>query len=460
MDPQPDNAEPDALHKHYSTPRFLPATIVTSSPESRAAVRGQNQAGFNADMSNPLHHTATNPSDSTKKEQFAAFGAPGPLAGNARRNPSGLGGLLKRKSAQFAAQSVEQHQKGPQVLLGAEGIVRPGTSDPSSRAHQDRTTTIETPQVIVRAPVPQAANLPATSLLSRDSSFADNITNHAHTSNAHTVFDLSITSGNDRGSVTTSNLHGPARSMKKGPDLRQFFEPGRLTVGQKNSMYGLSQEENRTDDAIPSEHAEDGRMEMGQTRKRFRQEFDDDNDGSFVNETEAKRFKPNPRDGYGTRESGGYAMLPPFSPHIERAASRQSHSMEIEPRHSSVVHESPHSTGRHTHSRGRRTVSPSEDKSYSQYDPTPAFNQEHALDKLLGRDVDLYVKTNMDKYEHIAGKYQKVLDHVQAHMASKLTLYATVQSGIDNHNARLEDREKLLDAARKKLVKQSGNVLG
>lgn len=53
-----------------------------------------------------------------------------------------------------------------------------------------------------------------------------------------------------------------------------------------------------------------------------------------------------------------------------------------------------------------------------------------------------------------------LLEQVKSHMTAKLKLYSGFHRKVDDHNVILQEREQVLDAARKRLVKESGNVLG
>ena len=44
--------------------------------------------------------------------------------------------------------------------------------------------------------------------------------------------------------------------------------------------------------------------------------------------------------------------------------------------------------------------------------------------------------------------------------STKLKLYSGFHRKVDDHNVILQEREQVLDSARKRLVKESGNVLG
>jgi len=44
--------------------------------------------------------------------------------------------------------------------------------------------------------------------------------------------------------------------------------------------------------------------------------------------------------------------------------------------------------------------------------------------------------------------------------SAKLKLYANLSANVDKHNSVLEERDRILISARKRLIQESGNVLG
>ena len=127
----------------------------TQKPDSRAT--------FTPDQENPLHSHREN---SKKETSFPMSSRSDPLANNSavaatsgRPPTSGLGGLLKKKSLTA--------DKGPPANGPAvtNPPIRPGTSDPHSRAHAGRTVNRQAAQLPVLAPTPIR---PHSSLLSRN----------------------------------------------------------------------------------------------------------------------------------------------------------------------------------------------------------------------------------------------------------------------------------------------------
>jgi len=101
------------------------------------------------------------------------------------------------------------------------------------------------------------------------------------------------------------------------------------------------------------------------------------------------------------------------------------------------------------------------------------------LDRLLGCDTDAYVEEHMGKYEQamnrwrdcsmeeweaggdeLATRFAKILDFVKDHMITKMKLFKNLDAKVDMHNTVLDERQKMLEGAKARLVHESGNVLG
>ncbi|OCH87588.1 hypothetical protein OBBRIDRAFT_827616 [Obba rivulosa] len=136
--------------------------------------------------------------------------------------------------------------------------------------------------------------------------------------------------------------------------------------------------------------------------------------------------------------------------------------------------------------RGRFQPPAAESGAYDQLQ-TPAHisagkqpsQDDHALHRLLGQDLEAYVDLNVENYEQskkkwsecpvdewkagadvLAGKFTKLLDFVKEHMTTKLTLYASLHSTVATHRGILSERDKMLKEAREGLVREGGNVVG
>ncbi|KAK0440180.1 uncharacterized protein EV420DRAFT_1486007 [Desarmillaria tabescens] len=101
--------------------------------------------------------------------------------------------------------------------------------------------------------------------------------------------------------------------------------------------------------------------------------------------------------------------------------------------------------------------------------------QRGALDKLLGRDANIFVEEHMDSYEALIELKWKncTMDEwiagadvlkdpriCQDSYDMKLKLFATFDMQVDSHGVVLEERQKVLAGVKQKLVSESGNILG
>lgn len=116
-------------------------------------------------------------------------------------------------------------------------------------------------------------------------------------------------------------------------------------------------------------------------------------------------------------------------------------------------------------------------------------NNEGALDKLLGRDANVFVEEHMDNYEVLIEKWKNCTmdewiagaDSEHSYIAmhrvalsrfhpiclltlrrrsTKLKLFASFDKQVDSHGVVLEERQKVLAGVKQRLVSESGNILG
>ncbi|TFK45819.1 hypothetical protein OE88DRAFT_1668670 [Heliocybe sulcata] len=71
---------------------------------------------------------------------------------------------------------------------------------------------------------------------------------------------------------------------------------------------------------------------------------------------------------------------------------------------------------------------------------------------LLGADLSVTLE--------LMGKFGDVMDYVKDHLHTKMSLYASLHSRVEEHKGTLGNRDKILQDVRERLVRQSGNVLG
>ncbi|KAI0323380.1 hypothetical protein GY45DRAFT_1376360 [Cubamyces sp. BRFM 1775] len=74
--------------------------------------------------------------------------------------------------------------------------------------------------------------------------------------------------------------------------------------------------------------------------------------------------------------------------------------------------------------------------------------------------TQLVVATVVSALPELAGRFGKMLDFVNDHMTTKLALYASMQTNIDEHKQVLSERERTLKEARESLVREGGAVVG
>ena len=168
----------------------------------------------------------------------------------------------------------------------------------------------------------------------------------------------------------------------------------------------------------------DGRLKMStfaQTKKRNRDEIEEDRDDSYWAEKQAKRHKSRHREEFETVSliclssptspidisniKRGYTKSSPFSLRPEKASS--SHAEDDVLRRFPDARGSPGSP-RYT---GRRTASPVNERHVPdespQADPAAPDERRNAFEKLLGRDTDAFVQQNMEKYDAMVKKWSE-----------------------------------------------------
>ncbi|KDR78712.1 hypothetical protein GALMADRAFT_154657 [Galerina marginata CBS 339.88] len=456
----------------------------------QAPVRSDSRTNFVADQGNPLHSSSGAVEVEAKKlDGSLVSGSVASLNGNGMisnsRPTSGLGGLVKKRSN----------------AAGSAAINRPGTADPhSSRAHQGRLANVQNFQVPVVAPTPQQAMRSSSSLLSRNTgsgalplnnpfkvpSISDSSSNsdkssekNAHISTSDTTSSLLDASNNRESSLPKSDSDLVTEAFMQPPSLK--FKHAGNSIGPRRIFIDPGPVQNDTfgNDKSISAHevTEDGRIKAMPQRKRTRNEVDDD-DEAYRHENPSKRHKGHPDN--GTHESRR-AFSRELLPGVERPSSGLSHTADRHS-HGYQTQESPVARQK---SRGQSQRGPSNSPlgaNYSPYDmrhAQPRQEEAGALDKLLGQDTNGYVRENMDDYDRlvekwtnctmkewlagadeVASQYHKILDFVKEYVSVKLKLYGSFDTTIGKHNALLGDRNHVLDVARKRLVEESGSVLG
>lgn len=389
-------------------------------------------------------------------------------------------------------------------------IPRPGTADPRSTAHQEqklfsrRSMNREVNSTNLIAPVPVQASRPHLSLLADSQSFSGttafktpalaisapqsdkNQTSDAHIPTSAVEFPFKTpqarleipsrqSTSPEASAIPTSDTIAetdvPIETSAMKFSLSHPAGPQRLLINRESHY---SQKQGELEPLSGHIINESGRIvkSVNIANKRSRDEMDDsDVEADLDGGQPTKRLKiqnsddRRGRDEYSTRSK---VRSPPQS--SPRHASEYGHPGES-PEARTISRSHHHQNGR---------SSPPIEERYS-YRP----EHEHVspeprlLDSLLGKDVDSYLKEHMAMYDksvarwtecemsewvagagEIAEKYGRILDFVKSHMTAKLKLYSGFHRKVDDHNVILQEREQVLDAARKRLVKESGNVLG
>ena len=207
----------------------------------------------------------------------------------------------------------------------------------------------------------------------------------------------------------------------KGSAFKQTG-PQRVLLEQQFGQYNTSE----VDLIAPiagHEITTEGRLKMstfGQTKKRNRDDIEEDEDDSYWVEKQAKRRKSHHREEietvsliylfpYFTNDISdiqrGYTKSPPFSLRPEKTSS--SHAEGDVHRRFSDARGSPGSP-RYS---GRRTASPVNERHIPDESPqaeqTAPDKRRNAFERLLGRDTNAFVQQNMEKYEALVKKWSE-----------------------------------------------------
>ncbi|KAJ3799388.1 hypothetical protein GGU11DRAFT_743401 [Lentinula aff. detonsa] len=240
------------------------------------------------------------------------------------------------------------------------------------------------------------------------------------------------------------------------------------------------------------------------TKKRSRAELDADDDVIYANHMDSgptKRYKTNEPLQVDMDARSYMEEADPFNPQARFSPELLSSPMERR--------ESPQSTSHEPHDYRQHTSPPVHHQGFNQHQfqysermardhtvigggngggdsgigpPSPSNGSNErggdALDKLLGCQAHVYIEDHMEKYEQLAmkwkdcsmeewvkgadeimAKYVKILDFVKNHMTTKLKLFTSFDQQLEAHNSVLNDRAKVLDGVKSKLVVQSGSIL-
>ncbi|CAA7267487.1 unnamed protein product [Cyclocybe aegerita] len=457
--------------------------------------RAQSRAAFVPDPNNPLHNSgasgnAGQAQDSELlKNLDAAFAAPGSRPGNGtnasgRMPTSGLGGLKKRKMS-GQENGVQNPSAGTTPMHNNN--VRPGTADPRSVHAMGQ----QGAHIPLAVPIPHNAARSSPLLFRDKTSFFSSSSlkngapslssgasdksaeNSAHIPTLDTSSPFTASSGQHPPSTVSDPHQSP-----NFPSFSNQAGPQRIIVDPEVRRRSYAQRMPEGGQGVPEGHeiTEDGRLKMSlhQGVKRGREDEQEDED-AYVYAAQAKRFK-------GVNMEAEENISRRLSPVTDRPSSGQSQSSSYR-RTTFFAPEGegaslPHHDHRAQH-RGSVYNSPAGSKRPPFFPDRREYAEPGALDKLLGRDTDAFVKEKMDSYDarvkkwnectlaqwvagsdEIGAMFHKILDLVKKEMDGKLKLYATLNTNVANHNTILEERKQVLGAAQMKLVKESGNALG
>ncbi|ESK95932.1 hypothetical protein Moror_961 [Moniliophthora roreri MCA 2997] len=244
-------------------------------------------------------------------------------------------------------------------------------------------------------------------------------------------------------STSQDDLH--REQFRLNPNLSNPIPPQRILLDDTHSLPGLIPK-NRTKRARPDARPED----------------EQENDLVYPGENpgSGKRYKPNHHP-QGDVDYLRQSFSPPrFSSPIDDA----SHS---------EYHRSPNM---HHH---QQQHGPSDSFINLSHHSNGTSQGQNSLDKLLGCQAHVFVEDHMEWYgqltnkwrectmeewvkgaDEIMAKYSKILDQVKKHMETKLKLFASFDAQVTNHKAVLEDRARLLDGVKQRLVSNSQTILG
>ncbi|KAJ3923323.1 hypothetical protein F5877DRAFT_31709 [Lentinula edodes] len=346
---------------------------------------------------------------------------------------------------------------------GSQGSLN--LSGRKSNANQTNSTSTESPSLLATAKAlsirreqagtpsvfaPKPLNAVSAADLLSSSSFKTPALPNSSVTNSHVKNEAHISNGNEE------NPH-PASQYKLGnaPPQRVLLHNDDSTRTIPTSMAGLIPKHGRRD-------------HDRSTKKRGRVELDADDDMMYVN-----HMDPGPAKRYKTNAPIQVGRLP----HVQSRFSPQLLSSPIE------RSESPQMTRRGPHDYQQHT-SPSEHHAlgFGQHQHHIGMGGD-ALDKLLGCQADAYIEDHMQKYEQLTTKwkecsmeewvkgadeimvkYSKILDFVRSHSdvhlyRTKLKLFTSFDKQLEAHDSVLDNRAKVLEGVKSKLVAQSGSIL-
>ncbi|KAF8902157.1 hypothetical protein CPB85DRAFT_1322046 [Mucidula mucida] len=262
--------------------------------------------------------------------------------------------------------------------------------------------------------------------------------------------------------TSTPNILSP-RPVLPPQSMSPLFDPKAPSPSADPKETHISASFTSTESFASPDHSKFIQSQSGSRlpSKRSRNDFEDDHQGGGypydVAYANAKRYRLDDDENskYANSNFSPSRMSSPLAPNYEPSPQARAF-----PRH-------------------RQVEEPQYEQQPLSQNNSQTQQQGGALNKLLGRDADLFVEEHTENYEIltekwknctmdewvagadvIMGKYGKILDFVKGHMTTKLKLFATFDKHVDAHNVVLDDRAKVLNGVKQRLVKESGNILG
>ncbi|KAF5349757.1 hypothetical protein D9758_010194 [Tetrapyrgos nigripes] len=305
---------------------------------------------------------------------------------------------------------------------------------------------------------------------------------HIPTSDTQSVLNSS-TSGSFKLKVSHTNPSGPPLRVPitTGEDSQTHFVSGTLPMSgllrQSNGKRSRTEFEAGQDDEIDEMlmyvgHC--GRDQDGPMLKRYKAQVQPKEQRDEIEEIDSTRPSLSPISPVlpDRSLSSPVDQLDRLGHPRARTRSLHAHS-DVEYEHNSPVQDM---YANHVHHLG-----PSHSHGRSRGNDRGFEAQHHgvsSLDKLLACDASAYVDDHMERYEQMANKwkqcrmeewvkgadeimakYSKIMDFVKDHMSKKLALFASFDAHVETHNGVLDERKRLLEAAKKKLVEGGGSMI-
>ncbi|KAK7037780.1 hypothetical protein VNI00_010741 [Paramarasmius palmivorus] len=421
-----------------------------SRPASRVANRkdqnadsSSNSSQFTPDLSNPLHagtdasqaHSLQKPASSIDNTKISAI--------NGAAKPLNLNGFMKKPPG--------VQPPGPSASRSSNAPVPRRSS--LENASNDTTNAINTlirrdavahTSINLVTPIPRAAAQSNNPLYQSNSPVLQSVANPFKTP-AVPMQHSPAKSTHISSSTAQDDLH--REQFRFNTNMTTSVPPQRILVDDNHTLPGLIPK-NRTKRTRPDATAEE----------------EQETDLVYLGESNgpAKRYKSH-------HHSDGSANID----YMRQSFSPQRFSSPIDDPSQSDYHRSPKGSNMYHHQHSGDGF-----MNISQH-PGSASQGQNSLDRLLGCQAHVFVEDHMEWYQQLStkwrectmeewvkgadeimDKYSKILDLVKKHMETKLKLFTSFDTQVANHRLVLDDRAKLLDGVKQRLVSNSQTILG